>query len=370
MELRLGLIGCGTVGSAFGGLLAERRAALERLFGVILVLDQVAVARPGRPRPTVGAARVHGDPARLAEDPTLDIVVEATGALEAARWLRVVLDRGAAAVTANKQALVHDPHLLRALARHEPRLHCEAAAAAAVPIVRALRDSLAADRVLTLRGVLNGTTTFVLSRIEEGARLAHAVAEAQRAGYAEADPADDLEGRDAAAKLAILCTVAWREPVGLDAIATRGLETGIEEEVRSAQSAGRRVRLVARARRLDTADLDAAPVADDDATTGGRTATDEDATTNRGATPRAKPAPQALQAAVAVESLDPDDPLGLTRGVDSMVEVETAQAGRLLWSGPGAGGRATASALLADTLAAARALAQERTGRLEVEPAR
>jgi homoserine dehydrogenase len=327
MELRLGLIGCGTVGSAFGDLLAERGAELERLYGLRLVLDQVAVAHPDRPRPTIGSARVHGDPARLAEDPGLDIVVEATGALGAAVWLRSAIERGATAVTANKQALVHDPQLLRALACHDPRLQCEAAAAAAVPIVRALRDSLAADKVLSLRGVLNGTTTFVLSRIEEGSRLTDAVTEAQRAGYAEADPSDDLQGRDAAAKLAILCTVAWREPVGLDVIAIRGLGAEVEEDVRSARRAGRRMRLVARAR------LGQPP-------------------------------------AVSVESLEPDDPLASTSGVDSMVEVQAALAGRLVWSGPGAGGRATASALLADTLAAARTVVQERAGRLETEPAR
>ncbi len=366
MELRLGLIGLGTVGSAFGEVLAERRTAIERRYGLRLVLDQVAVARPGRPRPAQGAARVHHDPAGLADDSALDIVVEATGALEAAAWLRSAHARGAAIVTANKQALVHDRSLLEALARHDPRLQCEAAAGAAVPIVRALRESLAADRVLALRGVLNGTTTFLLSRLEEGALLADAVAEAQRSGYAETDPAYDLEGRDAAAKLAILCTTAWREPVGLDAIVTSGLGDGIERMVRSARDAGRRTRLVARARlhgdRLDEARDPQGPAARRER---GSTGADRPV-----ATRELTAAAAGFEATVAVESLAMDDPLATTRGVESLVEVEAALAGRLVWSGPGAGGRATASALLADTLAAARAIAASRAGRLEEEPVR
>jgi homoserine dehydrogenase len=330
LELRVGLIGFGTVGSAFARVLAERSADLARRYGLRLALDQVAVARPDVARSGAGAARVHGDPSRLAADPDLDIVVEATGALAAAAWLRSAHGRGATVVTANKQALVSDPLLLEALARHDPRLLCEAAAGGAVPVVRALRESLAADRVRELRGVLNGTTTFVLSRLAEGGSLAAAVAEAQRKGYAEADPSYDLEGRDAAAKLAILSTLAWGEPIGLDRIAIRGLEEDVEHTVRAARQGGRRVRLVARAREIP------APAAG--STTG---------------------------ATVAAETLEATDPLAATDGVENVVEVEAALAGRLLWRGAGAGGRATASALLADTLAAARAIAAERSARPE-----
>jgi homoserine dehydrogenase len=338
LELRVGLIGFGTVGSAFARVLAERSADLARRYGLRLALDQVAVARPDVARSGAGAARVHGDPSRLAADPDLDIVVEATGALAAAAWLRSAHGRGATVVTANKQALVGDPLLLEALARHDPRLLCEAAAGGAVPVVRALRESLAADRVRELRGVLNGTTTFVLSRLAEGGSLAAAVAEAQRKGYAEADPSYDLEGRDAAAKLAILSTLAWGEPIGLDRIAIRGLEEDVEHTVRAARQGGRRVRLVARAREIP------APAAG--STTGAST-------------------PTALEATVAAETLEATDPLAATDGVENVVEVEAALAGRLLWRGAGAGGRATASALLADTLAAARAIAAERSARPE-----
>jgi homoserine dehydrogenase len=338
MELRIGLIGFGTVGRTFAEVVAERRAALEQRYGVRLLLDQVAVARPTTPRPAAGSARVHGDPAGLAADPGLDVVVEATGALEAAAWLRSAHARGATVVTANKQALVHDRSLLEALARHDPHVHCEAAAGGAVPIVRALRESLAADDVLALRGVLNGTTTFVLSRLAEGGSLAAAVAEAQRKGYAEADPSYDLEGRDAAAKLAILSTLAWGEPVGLERISTRGLEGDVEHIVRVARQTGRSVRLVARAREV--------PVRREEPT-------------------RAPSAPTEIEATVGVEALEAADPLAATDGVENVVEVETALAGGLLWRGAGAGGRATASALLADTLAAARAIAVERSAKTE-----
>ena len=112
----------------------------------------------------------------------------------------------------------------RPLAARESRLHCEGAVAAAVPIVRALRESLAGEEIHALRGVLNGTTTFVLGRLEQQRPFADAVTDAQREGFAERDPSDDLSGADAAAKLAILCSIAWREPVTLDRVRVRGID--------------------------------------------------------------------------------------------------------------------------------------------------
>ena len=315
LELQVGLIGCGTVGSAFCEALAERQAAVEARFGARLRLVEVAVARPRLPRAAAGRARLHGDALALAENSALDIVVEASGAPGAAAWLLAAHERGAAVVTSNKQALAGDASLLELLARHDARLQCEAAVAGGVPVVRALRESLAADEVRSLRGVLNGTTTYVLSRIEEGASLEEGVREAQRAGYAERDPSYDLGGQDAAAKLAILATLAWLEPVGLDRIAVRGLDEGAARAVRDAGRDGRRVRLVAAASQS------------------GR-----------------------LESSFAPAALEPSDPLAATSGVENVIEVEAAVAGRLGWRGAGAGGRATASALLADTVVAARAL--------------
>jgi homoserine dehydrogenase len=312
-ELRLGLIGCGTVGHAFARSFLERRHVIERHAGRRVSLSQIAVARPHIPRAGLEHIPLVGDASALADDPSIDIIVEASGAADAGRWIRRALARGASVVTAHKQALASDPFLLHTLAEREGRLYCEGAVAAAVPIVRALRESLAGEEIHTLRGVLNGTTTFVLGRLEQEQSFDDAVRDAQEAGYAERDPSADLSGADAAAKLAILCSIAWREPVTLDRVQTRGLDGNIANLVSDARDRGARVRLVAAAYR------------------------------NGG-----------VHAVVEPRILAGDDPLASGSGVHNVVEVRTALAGTLTWHGAGAGGDCTASALLADTLAAAR----------------
>lgn len=315
VELRIGLIGCGTVGSAFANSFAERRASLEQITGKRLRIARVAVLRPHLRDPESGPAPFTDDAASLAGDPSIDILVETSGAPNAADWIRRALGRGAAVVTANKQALARDTTLLAHLAARDPRLYCEGAVAAAVPIVRALRESLAGEEIHALRGVLNGTTTYVLGRLEQARPFADAVSDAQREGFAERDPSDDLSGADAAAKLAILCSIAWREPVTLDRVRVRGIDAAVVETIDAAREYGGRVRLVASAQRNGK-----------------------------------------LHASVEPLVLDSADPLATGTGAHNVVEVRTALAGTLTWHGAGAGGRSTASALLADTIAAARAL--------------
>lgn len=327
MAVRVGLIGCGTVGGAFVEALRERGAEIEARTGVRLELAEIAVAHPALPRPSAAGIRVHGDAAAIAADPTIDIVVEASGAPAAGNWLLVALTRGATVVTANKRALTDEPALLDALARHEPRLRCEAAVAGAVPVVRTIRDALDADEIRAIRGVLNGTTTFVLSRLDtlehgRGHAFNHdafdqAIRDAQHAGYAESDPTQDLSGADAAAKLAILATLAWRQPIAPTQVTTCGIDHTILVDVAVARTRGARVRLVASATRTAS---------------GG------------------------VRASVLPLIVDRGDPLFETTGVDNLVELDTALAGRIALRGAGAGGRHTASALLADTLAAARTL--------------
>jgi len=322
VELRLGLIGCGTVGSAFAASFLERRASLEALTASRLRLARIAVARPHLRDPRLSPAPLTDDAASIARDPRIDIVVEASGAPNAGEWIRLALDRGAVVVTANKQALARDARLLATLAARSSRLHCEGAVAAAVPIVRALRESLVGEEIHALRGVLNGTTTYVLGRLEHQRPFADAVSDAQREGFAERDPSDDLSGADAAAKLAILCSIAWREPVTVDQVRVRGIDPDVVQTVDAAREYGGRVRLVATASR------------------NGR-----------------------VHATVEPLVLDGDDPLAAGTGAHNVVEVRTALAGTLTWHGAGAGGRSTASALLADTIAAARALTPRATRR-------
>jgi homoserine dehydrogenase len=319
--LRIGLIGNGTVGAAFADALAASSDTIARRIPARLRLTQVAVRTPERHANTLGCARVHDDAAALAADPTIDIVVEASGAPNASTWIRRALDRGAAVVSANKLALASDDALLSALARREPRLQCEAAVAAAVPVVRALRDSLDCEEIHSIRGVLNGTTTFVLSRLEQGHTFDAALTRARELGYAEVDASADLSGRDAAAKLAILATLAWRRPIGINAVSTRGIDATVAELVRSSAGNGQRVRLVAEASHDD-----------------------------------------GLQLTVAPRVLDRADQLAHADGVTNVVEVQSALAGALTWFGPGAGGRHTASALLGDLVVAARALTGTQAG--------
>lgn len=305
--VRLGLIGCGTVGSAFAEQLLAREPVLARRIGARLHLARIAVRNTGRTR-SVPRLALTTDAAGIASDPDIDVVIEATGAPDAAEWLQTALGRGATVVTASKQAVARTPALLERLVRRDQRLWCEGAVAAAVPVVRALHESLAGEEVHAIRGVLNGTSTFLLTRLEDGATFDSALAEARKLGYAESDSSADLDGTDAAAKLAILCTVAWRSPV----LASQVSVTGIAGVLPVAREGG--WRLVASASR------------------------DGDQVCAR----------------IAPERLAPPDPLAAAHGVVNVVEVRASLAGALTWSGAGAGGTATASALVGDTLSAAR----------------
>jgi len=324
--LRVGLIGNGTVGAAFADALDARYERLSQRLGIRLRLVQAAVLHPDRHRPNLPGVRVHDDALALANDPGIDVVVEASGDVAASAWLRRAISRGAAAVSANKLAIASDPFLLEALASRHPLFHCEAAVAAALPIVRALRDSLAGEDVLDLRGVLNGTTTYILSRLETGTNFADALSQAQHEGYAEADASADLSGRDAAAKLAILATLAWRRVATIDQVATRGIDENIAEVVRAARHHGSRVRLVAEAWE-----------GDDDGV---------------------------LHLRVEPKILPASDVLSRAEDVVNVVQVQCALAGPLVWYGAGAGGQRTASALLGDVVVASRALTGDRTGRI------
>lgn len=305
--VRLGLIGCGTVGSAFAEQLLLREPILARRLGARLHLARVAVRDTAKRRP-VPRHVVTDNAAEIAADPDIDVLVEASGAPDAADWLRTALGRGACVVTATKQAVARTPALLERLVRRDQRLWCEGAVAAGVPVVRALRESLAGEEVQAIRGVLNGTSTYLLTKLEAGATFQAALDDAKALGYAETDPRADLDGSDAAAKIAILCTVAWRTPVPVDHVSV----TGIENILSVAREGG--WRLVATATR------------------------DGDRVVAR----------------VAPQRLDAKDPLSSAHGVVNVVEVRASLAGALTWSGAGAGGAATASALVGDTLSAAR----------------
>ena len=296
----LGLLGCGVVGSAVVRGLQAMDSDLR--------LAAVAVRDVGKPRACdLAGVAVGGDPLAVVEDPAVDVVVEVMGGVEPARALvERALRLGKPVVTANKALLAAHGPALRACAGAVP-LRYEAAVAGAVPVVRALSALLTADRITKIEGVLNGTTTFVLSRMESaGVTLAEAVAEAQARGYAEADPTRDLDGTDAADKLAVLVQHAFGEPLRSEQVQRLGIDW-LEPRHMDGQ---RRWRLVA--------------------------------TAVRGRCARVEPVP-----------LRAEHPFARLTGPDNAVTVYGERSGPVTLSGAGAGGDATACAVLADLADAA-----------------
>jgi homoserine dehydrogenase len=316
------ILGCGNVGAALVGILGDRADALSVQSGARFTIAGIAVADLGAERPAhVPRELLTADAAGLAADPEVDVVVELIGGREPAGSLvRVALDAGRPVVTANKALLASpDGVALRTLARERGvDLLYEAAVAGAIPLVRALRESLTGERIHRVMGIVNGTTNFILTRMgEQGADYATVLAEAQTLGLAERDPTADVEGFDAAAKAAILAGVAFGYNVSDDAVAREGI-TGIgPDDVDFARRSGHVIKLLAIVERSG-----------------------ED-----GLAVRVHPA------------LVPDThPLAGVRDAFNAVFIEGEAAGELMLYGQGAGGLPTASAVVGDLIDATRNL--------------
>jgi homoserine dehydrogenase len=325
--VRVAVLGCGNVGGAFVSLLLEDADGIAARSGVRLTLAGVAVGDPGRDRPGVPAELLTGDAKALVEDPAVDVVVELIGGLEPAGSLvRAALSAGRPVVTANKELLAADGAELSALAaRSGVDLLYEAAVAGAIPILRPLRESLAGERVRRVMGIVNGTTNFILSRMSEsGLGYAEALAEAQRLGYAERDPTADVEGHDAAAKAAILASLAFRCDVRAEQVPREGIAGVSPVDIAFASQLGYVVKLLAVAER--TGDGDGAGA-------GGE-----------------------ISVRVHPAMLPATHPLAAVRGAFNAVFVEGEGAGELMLYGRGAGGGPTASAVLGDVVDAAHHL--------------
>ena len=215
--LKVALLGCGVVGSEVARLLGERADDLALRVGARLELAGIAVRRVGHRRPAgIDRELLTADPLALATRPDVDIVVEVIGGIEPARSLMLAaLKGGKPVVTANKALLAENGAEIYGAAReYGADLYYEASVAGAIPLLRPLRESLAGDTVHRVLGIVNGTTNFILDRMDSsGAGFAESLEEAQALGYAEADPTADVEGFDAAAKAAILASLAFHTPV-------------------------------------------------------------------------------------------------------------------------------------------------------------
>jgi len=316
--LRVALLGCGTVGAEVVRLLHSSADDLAARIGAPLEIAGIAVRRLGRVRDLpVSTDLFTTDAAGLVARGDVDLVVEVIGGLEPARSLILsALTSGKSVVTANKALLAEDGVTLHAAAaEHRADLYYEASVAGAIPLLRPLRESLAGDQITRVTGIVNGTTNFVLTRMDEtGAGFAEALDEATALGYAEADPTADVEGFDAAAKAAILAGLAFHTRVVAGDVHREGITEVSAADVASAKAMGCVVKLLAIAEK----DGDAVSV-------------------------RVHPA-----------MIPRSHPLGSVREAYNAVFVEAASAGRLMFYGPGAGGSPTASAVLGDLVAVAR----------------
>ncbi len=294
---RVGLLGHGTVGSAFAALLAQRADEIERFNGRRPVITGVLTRSRGSFDDVLADA---------------DLVVELIGGTEPAReYLLTAMRAGRDVVSANKQLLSQHGEELFALARErDVRLRFEAAVAGAVPVVRLLEESLAATPIERIHGIVNGTTNYILSEMARGSSYEQALADAQQRGYAEADPSDDVSGRDAAAKMAILARLAFGAPVHLNDVRYEGIEHLRLDDLEYARELGLGIKLIGTAER------------------------------RRGA----------LSVRVHPAFLYAGHPLSAVSGPFNAITVESEAVTEITMSGPGAGGLQTASAVLGNVV--------------------
>jgi homoserine dehydrogenase len=322
-RVRVALLGCGTVGAEVVRLLHDQAADLTARVGAELELVGIAVRRPGRdrgPLPVPGSLFTT-DALGLVKRDDVDVVVEVVGGLEPARtWLVEALRAGKSVVTANKALLAEDgASLHEAAAEGGADLYYEAAVAGAIPLVRPLRDSLHGDRITRVTGIVNGTTNFILSAMDAtGAGFAEALDEATELGYAEPDPTADVEGFDAAAKAAILASLAFHTRVSAADVYREGITEVTAADVASAKEMGCVIKLLCIASRSANGAGDAVSV-------------------------RVHPA-----------MIPRSHPLASVGDAFNAVFVEASAAGQLMFYGRGAGGAPTASAVLGDLVTVSR----------------
>jgi homoserine dehydrogenase len=322
-EVGIGLLGCGTVGSALVGLLADEAEAIVARTGLAFTVRRVAVRDCDAARqrvPSLPARVFTTDAAAVVNDPAVDVVVEVMGGIEPARaMVEAAIAAGKPVVTANKELLAaHGPELHAAAAAARVDLLFEAAVAGGIPLVRPLRESLLGEPIRRVMGIVNGTTNYILTRMtEEGADYDDVLAQAQQLGYAEADPTADVGGGDAAAKAAILATLAFGAEVRVGDVHVEGITGVVAADIDFARRNGYVVKLLA--------------IAETDPTDPGK------------------------RVAVRVHpALVPaDHPLAAVRLSFNAVFVEGDAVGQLMFYGPGAGGGPTASAVLGDLIDAA-----------------
>jgi homoserine dehydrogenase len=318
--LRVGLLGCGTVGTAVARLLDDHREDIARRAGCRLDISKVAVRDPSMRREVpLRASAFTADPMEVIDDPDVDIVCELMGGSEpAGSLILAAFDRDKPVVTANKELLsTRGRELFDASDAKGLDLYFEAAVAGGIPLVRPLKESLTGERLTRIIGILNGTTNYVLTRMsEDGKSFAEALGEAQRLGYAEADPTSDVDGHDAAAKCAILASIAFNARVVAGDVYREGIGTVTTEDIEFARRLGYVVKLLAIAELHE----------------------------------------ERIAARVHPAMIPSHHPLAAVREAFNGVFVEGPNVGELMFYGRGAGGEPTATAVVGDLVSVARNL--------------
>lgn len=318
--LRVGLLGCGTVGTAVARLLHDHREDIARRAGCRLEVSKVAVRDPSKRRDVpLHPSAFTADPMEVIDDPDIDIVCELMGGSEpAGSMILAAFDRDKPVVTANKELLsTRGRELFDASDAKGLDLYFEAAVGGGIPLVRPLKESLTGERLTRIIGIVNGTTNYVLTRMsEDGMSFAEALGEAQRLGYAEADPTADVDGLDAAAKCAILASIAFNARVVAGDVYREGIATVTTEDIDFARRLGYVVKLLAIAELHE----------------------------------------ERIAARVHPAMIPSEHPLAAVREAFNGVFVEGPNVGELMFYGRGAGGEPTATAVVGDLVTVARNL--------------
>jgi homoserine dehydrogenase len=317
--LRLGVAGLGTVGASLLRLTQRHASELALRCGRPVVVTAVSARDRNRDRGVdLASVTWFDDPVALAKSPEIDVFVELMGGADgsAADSVRAALDAGKHVVTANKALLAkHGTELARRAEEKGVSLNFEAAAAGGIPIIKTLRESLAGNTVSRVYGILNGTCNYILTRMErEGLAFDACLAEAQRLGYAEADPTFDVDGFDTAHKLSLLTAIAFGTEIDADAIYVEGIRSITTADIEAADELGYRIKLLGVATRTDSG----------------------------------------IEQRVHPTMVPKSSPIARVDGVTNAVAVEADFVGRLVLAGPGAGGDATASAVMSDIADLAR----------------
>ncbi|MDX1932398.1 MAG: homoserine dehydrogenase [Capsulimonadales bacterium] len=329
-EIKIGVLGLGVVGSGTVGILQDNAKEIARRVGAHLTVKKIAVRNLSKPRAVqVERSLLTDNPYEVIDDPEIEILAELIGGVEPAHeYVLRAIRNGKHIVTANKEMMAKAGHDLMAAAGEKRRdFFLEGSVAGGIPIIAAVKESLTANRIHEVIGIVNGTTNYILTKMtEEGANFADVLAEAQAHGYAESDPSSDVDGFDAQYKIGILASIAFNSQVPVEEISAQGIRSIEAQDIRVARDLGYRIKLLAIAR--------------------------QDADDNT------------MQVRVHPALLPLSHPLASVNGVSNAVLVRGDAVGEVMFYGPGAGSRPTGSAVVGDLVEIGRNILCNSTGRV------